>query len=128
MSKITINRYEELRIRISELEQVKISQEAELKKNIQEIYQHFQPKNLIKKTVKDLAHDKELRDDSLSALGNMATDLLVGRIFNKNNSLKGFLKTLLVEKVAVPLLKNNKEKIISFVSDLFSKQKKETEK
>ncbi|HXU28249.1 MAG TPA: hypothetical protein VN698_13540 [Bacteroidia bacterium] len=119
MSKIAT--YEELNLRINQLTVVKNAQEIELKNNLNRVYQKFQLKNILKETVKDLAYDAEFRGDGIKAAGNMATDFVVGRLFNKNNSIKGFITTLLVEKLVTPLIKNNKEKIISFVTDLITK-------
>lgn len=119
MSKIST--YEELAIRINQLNSIKGTQEIELKNNLNHVYQKFQLKNILKETVKDLANDVEFRGDGIKAAGNMATDFVVGRLFNKNNSIKGFLTTMLVEKLVTPLIKNNKDKIISFVADLINK-------
>ena len=127
MSNFKISNYDELSLKLAELNSLKTIQEAELKSNLKEVYQSFQIKNLIKSTVKDLASDKEFRQDGLKAATGMATDLLVGRLFNKNNSIRGFITTLLVEKLAMPLIKNNKDKVISFITDLISKHKNKDE-
>lgn len=127
MSNSKITSYEELTIRIAQLNQQKEAQEIELKNNLKTVYESFQLKNIIKNTVKDLATDKDFRDDSFKAAGTMATDFIVGKVFNKNNSIKGFISTLLVEKLAVPLIKNNKDKIISFITNLMSREKHKDE-
>ena len=127
MSKFKISNYEELTGKIAELDGLKNLQETELQNNLKEVYQSFQLKNLIKNTVKDLASDKQFRQDGLKAATGMATDLVVGRLFNKNNSIRGFITTLLVEKLALPLIKNNKDKVLTFITDLISKHKNKDE-
>ncbi|MEO8761313.1 MAG: hypothetical protein ABI388_08220 [Bacteroidia bacterium] len=119
--------YEEATQRIAELTIIKNVQEIELKNNLKEVYQNFQLKNIIKNTVKDLTHDKEFRQDGVSAVTGLATDMVIGRLFNKNNSISGFISTLLVEKLALPFIQNNKEKIFSFISNLVSKEKTSNE-
>ncbi|HTA61236.1 MAG TPA: hypothetical protein VK835_02220 [Bacteroidia bacterium] len=119
MSKITT--YEELTLRINQLNGIKDAQEIELKNNLNQVYQKFQLKNILKETVRDLANDAEFRGDGFKAAGNMATDFVVGRLFNKNNTIRGFIATLLIEKLVTPLITNNKDKILSFISDLVSK-------
>ena len=123
MNKNNIHTYEELTLYINQLNSLKETQEIELKKSLNEVYKNFQLKNIIKKTVKDLANDTEFREDSYKAAGNMATDFIVGRLFNKNNSIRGFITTILIEKLVTPLLKNNKDKVLTFITDLFAKFK-----
>ena len=125
MTKITT--YEEVTQRIAQLNTLKDTQEIELKNNLKEVYANFQLKNIIKNTVKDLAHDKEFRQDGVSAATGLAADMVLGRLFNKNNSIRGYITTLLIEKLALPFIKNNKEKIFSFISNLVSKEKKNDE-
>jgi hypothetical protein len=123
MTNSKITTYEEVTRRIAELNAVKEAQEVELKNNLTEFYQNFQLKNILKNAVKDLAADKEFRQDGITAATGMATDLVIGRLFNKNNSIRGYITSLLVEKLALPFIKNNKEKIFSFISNLISKHK-----
>jgi hypothetical protein len=127
MSNSKITTYTELTLRIAQLNQIKEVQEVELKNNLKSVYENFQLKNILKNTVKDLAVDKQFRQDGIAAATGIATDMVVGRLFNKNNSIKGFITTLVVEKLAIPLIKNNKDKILSFISEHLSKQKKKEE-
>ena len=127
MSNYKITTYEELTLRIAQLNQLKDTQEVELKNNLKSVYENFQLKNILKNTVKDLAADKQFRQDGIAAATGLATDMVVGRLFNKNNSIKGFITTLLVEKLALPLIKNNKDKILSFITNLVSKEKNKDE-
>jgi hypothetical protein len=123
MTNTRINSYEEVTQRIAQLNTIKDAQETELKNNLKAVHQNFQLKNILKNTLKDLAGDKEFRKDGISAATGFATDMVVGRLFNKNNSIRGYITTLLVEKLALPFVKNNKEKIFSFISNLVSKHK-----
>jgi hypothetical protein len=122
-----INTYEDLTARVAELNSIKDKQELELKSNLKKVQQSFQLKHLLKSTVKDLANDKEFRQDGIKAATGMATDLVLGRLFNKNSSVRGFITTLLVEKLALPLIKNNKDKVLSFITDLLAKHKNKDE-
>ena len=126
MSK-TIRTYEDASARIAELTLVKNKQEEALVKNLKDFYESHQPKNLIKKAVRDLAHDNEFKEDGVLAAKNVATDLIVGRLFNKNNSVKGYITTFLIEKLALPFLKKNKDKILSFVNQILPSEHKSNE-
>jgi hypothetical protein len=127
MTNTKITTYDEVTQRITQLTQIKNAQEIELKNNVKSVYENFQLKNILKNTVKDLATDKEFRQDGMSAVTGIAGDMIIGRLFNKNNSVRGFITTLLVEKLALPLIKNNKDKILSFISGLVSKEKNKDE-
>ena len=127
MRKPKIHTYEELTLRITELITIKDAQEVELKSNVKELYESFQLKNILKNTVKDLTDDKEFSQNGFKATTGMATDFIIGKIFNKNNSVKGFITTLIVEKLLTPLIKNNKDKILSFITDVFAKYKNKEE-
>ncbi|MFI5142223.1 MAG: hypothetical protein ACHQII_07700 [Bacteroidia bacterium] len=124
-----IHTYDELTVRINQLTSLKDAQEIALRNDVKELYQRLQPKNIIKETVKDLANDAEFRGNSFKAVKNVATDFVVGSLFNKNNSVKGFIATILVEKLVAPLIANNKTKIVDFITNLVSKfsHKKEEE-
>ncbi|HXD92851.1 MAG TPA: hypothetical protein VNX01_06525 [Bacteroidia bacterium] len=119
MSKI--HTYDELSLRINQLNGLKDTQEIELKNNLAEVYKRFQLKHILKETVKDLAHDEEFRGNSFKAIKGIATDFVVGRLFNKNSSVKGFIATMLVEKFVAPLIEKNKGKIVDFVANLVAK-------
>jgi hypothetical protein len=123
MSRIKLHTYEELTLRVSQLNSLKYKQEIELKNNVKELYESFRLKNIIKGTVKDLANDSEFKEDGFK----VATNFIVGKIFNKNNSTNGTITKFIIEKVVAPLIKNNKEKIISFITELFAKRKSKEE-
>ena len=70
MSRTKIHTYKELTLRIAELSNLKEAQEAELRHNVRETYEHFRLKNILKRTVKDLAHDEEFVNDGFKAAAN----------------------------------------------------------
>lgn len=117
MSKPKIHTYKELTLSISQLTELKEAQEAELKRGVKETYEHFRLKNILKRTVKDLAHDEEFVNDGFKA----ASNFVIGKLFNKNSSLKRLVTSILLEKLITPLVKNSKEKIASFITDLLAK-------
>lgn len=121
MSKHKIHTYEQLNLRIIELSTLKTAQELELRNTVKEVYEHYKPKNILKRTVKDLAHDDGFKEDSFKAV----TNFVLKKLFTEKNQAKGFIASLLMDKLITPLLKNNKDKIISFISNLFTKHKKE---
>jgi len=117
MSKPKIHTYKELTLRISQLTDLKETQEAELKHNVREVYEHFRLKNILKRTVKDLAHDEEFINDGFKAGANF----VIGKLFDKNSSVKRFVTSILLEKLITPLIKNSKDKKVSFITNLVAK-------
>ena len=123
MSKPKIHTYEQLSLRIIELGTLKTAQELALRNNVKEAYEYYKLKNIVKRTVKDLADDNEFKENSFKA----ATNYILGKVFGKNNQTKGFIASILMDKLITPLIKNNKDKIISFISNLFAKHETKEE-
>ena len=123
MSKPKIQTYEQLSLRIIELSTLKTAQELELRNNAKEVYEYYKLKHILKRTVKDLAHDDAFKENSLKA----ASNYVIQKLFGNNNPYKGFIIRFLMNKVLNPLIKNYKDKIASYISNLFAKNEPKEE-
>jgi len=118
MSKIKLHTYQQLVHCIAELEETKQKQENWLKNNLEKFYESFKLKNIIKKTIKDLAHDKEFKEDAYTFAIYSVVDFFVK---------KGFDKVVKYKDVIIPIVKKYKEKIPAFIRSLFSSNSSKTE-
>lgn len=92
MEKITSS--EELRAAIQALEIVQQSDATALKREFQVAYQHIQPINILKNTVKEAIHSPDLKNDLIKAssgivLGFLSKTLFEGRTHSPARKLIG---------------------------------------
>ena len=112
MEKIIIRNHQELLARIQVLRQEKIMREEELKISVREFVTSLNPLLLIKDSLHQLANDKEVRLD-LGKVGlNIATSFIFDRLLGRQGSVKGFLSSLLMEKLAALTISKNGTPII----------------
>lgn len=118
MENTEIYSHTELVMRIMHLQQEKFRQEEELEYSIREIGYSLNPVTLTKKYLHELAENSGVQID-LAKIGlNLGANLLIDRILGKNNSFKGLLSALIVEKFSASFINNNLSKIISRISSL----------
>ncbi|MBI2269114.1 MAG: hypothetical protein HYU69_02020 [Bacteroidetes bacterium] len=102
--KKAINNYIDLQRRIMQLRVQKYDQEQELKKGIKEIYYTIHPLTILDNLLHKLSQNNEVKRDLKSISLNAWASYFIGRIFGRSTSLKGFLSSVIIEKVAVPVL------------------------
>ncbi|HCY40349.1 MAG TPA: hypothetical protein DHV48_03200 [Prolixibacteraceae bacterium] len=121
MENTQITGYTEVTMRIMHLKQEKIRQEDELNDALKELVYNLSPVSMVKQSLHQLAHDREVQFD-LTKIGlNLGANFLIDRILGKNSSLKGFLSALLVEKVSASFINNNLSVIISGIRRLINR-------
>ncbi len=96
----TVTNISELRARIIQLNHIKESEETEIKRNAMEIYHSIHPINVIKEVIHGLSSNEEAATDIKNAGLNMGLDFLIGKIVGRTSSLKGFLSSMLLEKIS----------------------------
>jgi hypothetical protein len=119
-----IRNHVELSYRIMKLNELRAEQEEVIKRDVKELYYSFHPTELIKKLWSDVKGDTETKNNLGKAGLNFGADLLIGKIFGRNKSIKGFLTSVLVEKLASYFLNKNSDKIMDGVSKLTNLFKK----
>jgi hypothetical protein len=111
----------ELKQRIAYLESIKEGQEETLKQNMREVYQSLQPAELIKKAIHNIRHDEELVKESTHLGVSLGLDLLVGKIFGKDKSMGGTLKTFAAKQIISLLYKKYEPRVHLFLNEMKDK-------
>jgi hypothetical protein len=120
-----IRDHAELKMRIMQLTARKEEQELVIKRNIKELYYSIHPANMIKSAIVDIATGPEWRPDLKRAGLSMGADYLIGRMFGRHMSLKGFISALVVNKLAAQLL-GEKDMVVAGwkrIKQIFKKNK-----
>lgn len=117
----SIGSYEDLKRRVAYLESVKDEQEETLKENIREVYQSLQPAELIKKAIYNIRNDEELVEDSTHLGVSLGLDLLVGKIFEKDDSAGSKLKAFAAKQVISMIYKRYEPRVHLLLGELKEK-------
>jgi hypothetical protein len=116
-----IGSHAELKQRIAYLESIKDDQEETLKENMREVYQSLQPAELIKKAIHNIRHDEELVQESTHLGVSLGLDLLVGKIFGKDKSMGGTLKSFAAKQIISLLYKKYEPRVHLFLHEMKDK-------
>lgn len=82
----------EIKHQIMKLNALKEEQEIMLKKDLKEIYYSLQLSTVIRRTVKDLSTDKELKSSALQTTIGIGSDFLLNKLlFRKGAGIKSYL-------------------------------------
>ncbi len=120
MKNVNITNHSELVFRIMELKAQKLSQEIELKHCIKEFAYTINPTSMIKDTIHELSQDKEVRFDLAKVGLNVGANFIIDKVLGRNNSIKGFLSSMLLEKISTTFINKNATGIISGLGKLIS--------
>ena len=78
----------------------RVQQEQDLKYKLKELYYSFQPATLLKKAFSKKNHDSEIPKGIAQSALAMGTNFLIGKVFKRGASVKGYLLSLAMEKAA----------------------------
>jgi len=110
-----------------QLKSEKLSQEIELKVKVKEFVYTLSPVSIVKNSLRDLVSDKDVRFDMAKVGLNVGANFLIDKVVGRNRSIKGFLGSLLIEKVSSSFINNNTSSIVSVFSKLFHSNTKSSE-
>lgn len=96
------------------LRDVKNVQEEELKSCFNGFVDSLNPVTLVKKSLHDLAENKEVQFDLTKVALNTASNLVIDQLFGKYRSIKGFLSSVMIEGVSNTFINGSSLKILSF--------------
>ncbi|MBL0309933.1 MAG: hypothetical protein IPP77_09725 [Bacteroidetes bacterium] len=114
----------DLMIRIAQLREKKVEQEEDLKLTFREFANTLNPVMIVKQSLHELATDTDVKVDVVKVGLNLGTSFLIDMVFGRNRSVKGFISSVILEKISTSLINNNVSKIISGVSSLLDKNPK----
>ena len=102
-----------LKVRINELKVERSMQEDALKDSLKAFAVTLNPLSILKGSVQGFSKDKELRTDILKAGLNLGTDFIIEKVLGRSRSVKGFLSSILVEKLSAPFINKIVMKLFS---------------
>ena len=95
-----INNHTQLMYTIMQLNASRAEQEEEVKYKLKELYYSFQPVTLLKKVLSNKNHGPEIKKNLAQSALSVGTDFLISKVFKRGSSVKGYLLSLAMEKVA----------------------------
>lgn len=118
MENLKISKYSELTFRIMQLKSEKLSQEIEIKHSIKEFMYTFKPLSMVKDSLRSFSKDEDVKFD-LAKIGlNVGANFIIDKVLGRNRSIKGFLSSMLFEKISSTFINNNASGIISNINKL----------
>ncbi|MBA3900654.1 MAG: hypothetical protein H0X62_10675 [Bacteroidetes bacterium] len=121
MENIGISNHKELVLHILQQKAEKFSHEVELRNAFKVFLHNIDPVTIIKGSIKELAEDKEVQFDIAKVGLNMSTTFIIDQVLGKNRSIKGFIGSVLAEKLSTSLINYNFPTIFSGIAKLISK-------
>jgi hypothetical protein len=118
MENIQISSREDLASHIRYLSGIKIVYEEDLKYTLKEIARSYTPSSIVEESLHKLAEDKGVQMDLAEAGLNLGAGLIIEEVLSKNNSFKGFLRSLLAKRISAFFLNKNSYTIISGLNKL----------
>lgn len=91
---------QDLMDRIAELKIIKAEQEAKISEQFIDLKSSINIGSIIKESVAHIASDKDTKNHLLRIGTTMGTNFLIEKVLGSNNSIKGFLGSMLAEKVS----------------------------
>ena len=122
MENIEIIGHTDILRRIIVLKAEKAEQEAEIKETFRDFLHALDPVSIVKSSLRELAGDKVVHMDLAKIGMNLGADLIIYQLLGKNQGAKGFLRSLLLEKISKALINSNAIEIISGITNLLHKK------
>lgn len=95
-----ITNHTQLMHTIMHVNAARVEQEDEIKYQLKEIYYSLQPATLIKKAVQNVLNSPETKKNLVQAGVAIGTEFLISKFFKRSASIKGFLSSMIIEKIA----------------------------
>lgn len=92
--------HSDLLSRIDELRLLKLEQETRISQQYKDLKSAFSVGTILKESVAHIAHDRDTQKDLMKIAATTGTNFLIEKILGSNKSIKGYLGSLLAEKVS----------------------------
>jgi hypothetical protein len=122
-----ITNHTQLMYTIMQVNAARADQEDEVKYKLKELYYSLQPATLLKQAFGKILHSPDTQKNLAQTGLALGTEFLISKIFKRGGSVKGFLTSLLVEKVASYALNSKSEFISNGIGKLGGLLKKFTQ-
>jgi len=113
-----ISNHTQLMYTIMQVNASRVEQEEEIKYQIKEIYYSFHPAVFLKNAVKKVLHNPEAQKSLAQTAIALGTNFLISKFFKRGNSIKGFLSSMVMEKIADFALNGKSELIHNGIDKL----------
>lgn len=105
--------YRQLQIQIEQLQAVKAEQEALIQSSFRDFTLTLTPLSILKGSLSGFKSDPALTKDILKTGLNVSTDFLVDKVLYRSGDIKRLFLSVLVKKIAAPLINNSVTKLLS---------------
>ena len=113
MEKSTPQSYHQVQIQIEQLLVVKAEQEALIESSFGDFTNTLTPLSILKGSLSKLKSDPAISKDILKRGLNVSTDFLVDKVLYRSGDIKKLFLSVLVKKIAAPLINNSVTKLLS---------------
>lgn len=96
---MSLNKHETLLLEISNLRLKRKLQEEELKDAWKNFADSMNPVSIVKDSILKLTHDPEVKTELGSAAMHAGASLIIGKVLGKHRSIKGYVASVIVEKL-----------------------------
>lgn len=114
--------YDQLQIQIATLRNEKSYLEEDLKHSFFTFIATLNPLSFVKNSLHTLATDTEVQFDLAKVGLNIGANLIIGQVFGKYRSIKGFFRSVLAENVSSYFINSNAGKIVSVIGRQISER------
>ena len=128
MNRPQISNLAELELHAQHLKAQKRQQETELKTTFNELIYSINPISIAKQSLHELAGDLEVQFDVIKMGLNIGANLVIDKVLGKHQSIKGFLSSIVMEKLSTIVINNNATDIVLGITDLIIGKPKEDSK
>jgi len=92
--------HEALLERITELRSLKLEQEARINEQYKDLKSSFSIGAILKESIDHIANDRDSQKNLVKMAATTSTNFLIEKVLGRSNSLKGFISSILAEKVS----------------------------
>ena len=118
MNRPQISNLADLELHVQHLKTQKRQQETELKTTFNELIDTLNPVSIAKESLHKLAGDLEVQFDVVKMGLNVGANLIIDKVLGKHQSIKGFLSSIVMEKLSTIVINNNATDIVLGITDL----------
>jgi len=115
-----ISTHDDLKLRIEKVREAKEVQDMELKESFKELADALSPIQVAKSTLHEFVNDKEVQFDLVKGGLNLGADFIIEKVFDKQNSIKGFLSSVILEKISASFIQKNAPQIVIGITQFMS--------
>ena len=127
MEKTEVSTHEDLMDLILVMRESKDCQELALNECFKDFAHSLSPFELLKSAVHELSEDKGVQFDLVKGGMNLGANYLIENVLTKKGGFKGFISSVVLEKLSSSFIEANAGSIIARVTNFFSSKNKQSD-